>query len=131
MFITILQLAPGSSFEELHRVTYSGHWNIQATAKFFAWDLSPDDQLIAPSICQKEQGCYLGIWNVIKPKEQLHCELGALGAKAKAIAFSPDGQLLAMGDSSGVLSIWEGDKESQMEPLLKDRSSDMTRELAE
>lgn len=94
-------------------------------------DLSPDDQLIAASIWEKEQGCYLGIWDAIKPKEQLHCELGALGAKAKAIAFSPDGQLLAMGDSSGVLSIWEGDKESQMEPLLKDRSSDMTRELAE
>ena len=94
-------------------------------------DLSPDDQLIAASICQKKQGCYLGIWDAIKPKEQLHCELGAQGAKAKAIAFSPDGQLLAMGESSGVLSIWEGDKESQMEPLLKDRGSDMTRQLAE
>lgn len=111
-------------------MTYSGHWNI-GDGEILCMNLSPDDQLIAASIWEKEQGCYLGIWDAIKPKGQLHCELGPHGPKAKAIAFSPDGQLLAMGDSSGVVSIWEGDKESQMEPLLKDRSSDMTRELAE
>jgi Tol biopolymer transport system component len=74
-------------------------------------ELSPDDQLIAASIYANGQGCYLGIWDAIKSKEQLHYELGAYGVNATAVAFSPEGQLLATSDPIGVLSIWEGDKE--------------------
>lgn len=78
-----------------------------ARDKILRMDISPDDQFIAAIVYNGEHmGSRIIVWNALDGSQLLVVPT-AHGRKAEALAFSPDGQLLATGCHGGILRTWE------------------------
>ncbi|OOQ87235.1 hypothetical protein PEBR_18173 [Penicillium brasilianum] len=78
-----------------------------ARDRILCMSISPNDQFIAATVYNGEhKGSRIIVWNALDGTQLLVVPT-AHGRKAEALAFSPDGQLLATGCHGGILKTWE------------------------